>query len=297
MVPQAVAQDPRQAAIALSNFLARLFGSMAGSRAHPCLVDRQQPIAEPALPQQWVDTAFQYNPELKVRRLDIESAGMLAAVFSLPASIFRALGGWISDRWGARKVMYWTFIVSVACTFFLSYPSTDYIIHGIEGPIRFTIAAGVAPFAVLTLILGFFMSLGMAAVYKHIPVYYPDHVGSVGGLVGMIGGLGGFVLPIAFGAMNDLTGVWTSCFMLLFALVAVALTWMHFAIMLMEKKMVPELRGPKYLPELGQPESKHEAEDGGEPTPVIETGDESEQPELHLIHRLPVGRDTKTVSP
>ena len=64
------------------------------------------------------------------------------------------------------------------------------------------------------------MSLGKAAVYKHIPVYYPDNVGSVGGLVGMIGGLGGFVLPIAFGALNDLTGIWTSCFMLLFALVA-----------------------------------------------------------------------------
>ncbi|MBL4726167.1 MAG: hypothetical protein JKY83_05750, partial [Rhizobiaceae bacterium] len=35
---------------------------------------------------------------------------------------------------------------------------------------------------------------------------------SVGGLVGMIGGLGGFILPITFGVMNDLTGVWTSVF-------------------------------------------------------------------------------------
>ena len=44
--------------------------------------------------------------------------------------------------------------------------------------------------------------LGKAAVYKHIPVYYPNHVGAVGGLVGMIGGLGGFVLPIAFGVLT-----------------------------------------------------------------------------------------------
>jgi NNP family nitrate/nitrite transporter-like MFS transporter len=187
--------------------------------------------------------------------LDIKSAGMLAAVYALPASIFRAMGGWISDRWGARKVMYWTFIASVVCTFFLSYPATDYIIHGIKGPIPFTIAIGVVPFAILTFILGFFMSLGKAAVYKHIPVYYPDHVGSVGGLVGMIGGLGGFVLPIAFGIMNDLTGIWTSCFMLLFGLVVIALTWMHFTIMLLEKKTIPELRGPKYLPELPHPDN------------------------------------------
>ena len=62
------------------------------------------------------------------------------------------------------------------------------------------------------------MSLGKAAVFKHIPVYYPKDVGAVGGLVGMIGGLGGFVLPIAFGVLNDLTGIWTSCFMLLFAI-------------------------------------------------------------------------------
>ncbi|HEY7608617.1 MAG TPA: MFS transporter, partial [Alphaproteobacteria bacterium] len=88
------------------------------------------------------------------------------------------------------------------------------------------------------------------AVYKHIPVYYPNHVGSVGGIVGLIGGLGGFMLPIAFGAMNDLTGVWTSCFMLLFLLVATALTWMHFAILRMEKMRIPALAGPRDLPEL-----------------------------------------------
>ena len=79
------------------------------------------------------------------------------------------------------------------------------------------------------------MSLGKAAVYKHIPVYYPDHVGAVGGLVGMIGGLGGFVLPIAFGALNDLTGVWSSCFMLLFAIVAACFLWMHMAIRKMSR--------------------------------------------------------------
>jgi NNP family nitrate/nitrite transporter-like MFS transporter len=50
--------------------------------------------------------------------------------------------------------------------------------------------------------------------------------------------------------MNDITGVWTSCFMLLFALVATALAWMHFAIQRMEKKRVPALAGPRDLPEL-----------------------------------------------
>ncbi|MCK4841956.1 MAG: NarK/NasA family nitrate transporter [Methylococcales bacterium] len=182
--------------------------------------------------------------------LEIQTAGMLAAAYALPGSLFRALGGWMSDKIGARKVMYLTFICCLACLFFLSYPATDYSVHGIDGSINFTIAIGLIPFVILTIILGFFMSLGKAAVYKHIPVYYPDHVGSIGGMVGLIGGLGGFILPICFGLMNDIIGVWTSCFMLLFAIVAISLTWMHTAIVISDRKLHPQLKGPKSLPEM-----------------------------------------------
>jgi NNP family nitrate/nitrite transporter-like MFS transporter len=182
--------------------------------------------------------------------LSIETAGLVVTAFSLAGSAFRAFGGWLSDKFGARAIMYVSLIAAVIVTFIISYPETDYVVHGIRGDIRFTLGIGFLPFVMLTVILGFFMSLGSAAVYKHIPVYYPDNVGSVGGLVGMIGALGGFVLPIAFGFMNDLLDVWTSCFMLLFALVAVALLWMHVAIRIMERRKIPQLRGPKYLPEL-----------------------------------------------
>lgn len=183
--------------------------------------------------------------------LELGVAGMLAAAYSLPGSVFRALGGWMSDVFGARRVMYWTFIVCVICTFIMSYPSTDYTVAGIEGPIAFNITIPLWVFVGLTIILGFFMSLGKAAVYKHIPVYYPNHVGSVGGIVGLIGGLGGFFLPITFGVMNDLLGIWTSCFMLLTLLIGIALLWMHVSIVRMQKKESPEqFSGPRYLPEL-----------------------------------------------
>jgi NNP family nitrate/nitrite transporter-like MFS transporter len=166
----------------------------------------------------------------------VKVAGMLAATFSLSASLFRAYGGMLSDKYGARRIMYATFGVSLICLFMLSYPATDYVIHGIDGDITFTTSMGLVPFVVTVFVLGFFMSLGKAAVFKHIPVYYPNHVGAVGGMVGMVGGLGGFVLPIVFGAVSDLTGIWTSCFMVLFALVGVALAWMHIAIRQMEQK-------------------------------------------------------------
>jgi NNP family nitrate/nitrite transporter-like MFS transporter len=168
--------------------------------------------------------------------LDLKSAGMVAAAFSVPASLFRVYGGHLSDKVGARQVMYWTFLVGAATTFVLSYPPTSYVIDGIEGPIGFRLETGLIGFTVLVFVLGFFMSLGKAAVFKHIPVYYPNDVGAVGGLVGMIGGLGGFVLPIAFGLMNDLTGIWTSCFALLFLIVSGSLIWMHFAVRQMERE-------------------------------------------------------------
>jgi NNP family nitrate/nitrite transporter-like MFS transporter len=98
---------------------------------------------------------------------------MIAAAFSIPASIFRAYGGHLSDRYGARRVMYWTFLVSVVCTFILSYPPTDYVVRGISGPITFHMETSLPAFIVTVFVLGFFMSLGKAAVYKHIPVYYP----------------------------------------------------------------------------------------------------------------------------
>ncbi len=177
--------------------------------------------------------------------LSITTAGMLAACYALPGSVFRALGGWMSDRYGARAVMYWTFTASIIACFFLSYPSTSYVVDGINGPIEFNIAISLPVFVSLTIVLGFFMSLGKAAVYKHIPVYYPDHVGSVGGMVGLVGGLGGFCLPIAFGFMNDMIGVWTSCFMLLFVITSFALLWMHASILHAEGRV----RKPRFLPE------------------------------------------------
>jgi NNP family nitrate/nitrite transporter-like MFS transporter len=157
---------------------------------------------------------------------DIAHAGMIAAAYSIPGSIFRAFGGMLSDRKGARSVMYWVLGVSALATLILSLPAAS------NGS-----AFGITPsvFIVVIFVLGFFMSLGKAAVYKHIPVYYPDSVGAVGGIVGMVGGLGGFILPIAFGILKDLTGMWSSCFLLLFAVVVVSMIWMHLSIRKLER--------------------------------------------------------------
>ena len=152
---------------------------------------------------------------------NLETAGMVAAAYSIPGSLFRALGGIASDKKGARSVMYATLCVSAVATLILSF------------------AIAPAPFIIVLFVLGFFMSLGKAAVYKHIPAYYPQNIGAVGGVVGMMGGLGGFVMPIAFGFLKDITGLWSSCFLLLFAVVLISLVWMHLSVKRLERNRLP----------------------------------------------------------
>ncbi|SMY10069.1 MULTISPECIES: nitrate/nitrite transporter [Paracoccaceae] len=205
---------------------------------------------------------------IDVYGLDVRAAGMAAAAFSLSASLFRAYGGHLSDKFGARAVMYWTFGFSLVLLFMLSYPPTDYVIQGKDGTITFSTEMALWPFIITLFVLGFFMSLGKAAVFKHIPVYYPHHVGAVGGLVGMIGGLGGFVLPIGFGALLELTGIYTSCFALLFVLVAIALGWMHLSVRAMERAA----HGPALdaLPELPEMQEIHSPEKTAMPRTLTE---------------------------
>ncbi len=57
--------------------------------------------------------------------LSIGTAGVLTAVFSLPSGLTRTFGGWLSDRWGARTVMYGTLGSSVILFIFLFPPRME----------------------------------------------------------------------------------------------------------------------------------------------------------------------------
>jgi NNP family nitrate/nitrite transporter-like MFS transporter len=86
--------------------------------------------------------------------------------------------------------------------------------------------ANVWIFTLLVFAVGIAMGIGKAAVYRHIPDYFPKDVGVVGGMVGVIGGLGGFVCPIIFGYMLQFTGLWTTTWMFLFAVTLACVVWM-----------------------------------------------------------------------
>ena len=54
--------------------------------------------------------------------LPLEQIGFITMAFLIPASFIRAFGGWLSDRLGARQVMYGVLAVSVACATLLALP-------------------------------------------------------------------------------------------------------------------------------------------------------------------------------
>ncbi len=110
-----------------------------------------------------------------------------------------------------------------------------------SGVSRIFFQANVWVFTGLVFVVGITLGIGKAAVYKHIPDYFPDDVAVVGGIVGVLGGLGGFVLPIVFGYMLKGTGIWTTTWMLLAVITVVSLVWMQWVIQRMTQQRDPEL--------------------------------------------------------
>jgi NNP family nitrate/nitrite transporter-like MFS transporter len=231
---------------------------------------------------------------MNVYQTSLVMGGLFATMFSLPSGVIRAFGGYLSDKYGARKVMYWVLSSSVVLSALLMVPKMEItttgrgvlatkqgIITSVSnknikiGETDFTVAqkeekkaentifptstswqevvveqnqpvkkkellargitvikfdANMWVFLVLVILIGISWGIGKAAVYKHIPEYFPTEVGVVGGMVGMIGGLGGFFGPIIFGYLLTATGIWSSSWIFILLLSIICLLWMHYTI-------------------------------------------------------------------
>lgn len=150
--------------------------------------------------------------------------------FVTTSSMARALGGWFADRYGGRTVNWSVFWVCLVCLFFLSYPPTTMTVHGINTAVELKIEINVWAFTSLIFIIGIAQGFGRASVYKTIHDYYPQQMGSVGGLVGAIGALGGCTLPIIFGIATDVVGIYSVCFMVLYGLLAACMIAMYLGL-------------------------------------------------------------------
>lgn len=181
--------------------------------------------------------------------LKLADAALLTAVFIFPASLLRPLGGWMADRWGARRLMYLVFIGLGVCFFALSLPfghivfyvPAKYAATGTMEAMRFTV--GVVPFTILIFLVGCGMGIGKAAVFKYVPEYFPKDVGAVGGMVGLLGALGGFFLPLLFGSIESLTHLPQTTFAVLFMVNLACLGWLHLTVWrILHQGQKPEVR-------------------------------------------------------
>ncbi|MGE0080706.1 MAG: nitrate/nitrite transporter [Thiohalomonadaceae bacterium] len=160
----------------------------------------------------------------------IQTAALLASIFVLPSGVIRAIGGWLSDRLGAHTVTWWVMWTSLVCLFFMSYPQTDLVIHRVDGSeVRMHVGVNEWVFTFLLFVVGIAWGIGKASVFKYISDEYGKDIGVASGIVGLVGGLGGFLLPIMFGALLDVTGVNSTAFMLLFGITLVSIMWMQYS--------------------------------------------------------------------
>ncbi len=248
---------------------------------------------------------------LNVYSVSLITAGLLATVFSMPSGLIRALGGWMSDKFGARKVMYWIFVTSIIFCFLLIIPKMTFNSPGVgimakqsgtvtlvtdssisvdelkytlvkkpneeqingnknsalphktwwqepvvktgdkinkrqilaKGTTNIVFHANIWVATFFIFLVGIIWGIGKAAVYKHIPNYFPNDVGAVGGMVGVLGGLGGFFSPIIFGYLLKWTGLWTSMWIFLWIISVICLLWMHQVITKMRDKAAPATKG------------------------------------------------------
>jgi NNP family nitrate/nitrite transporter-like MFS transporter len=157
------------------------------------------------LPKYYIDT---YG-------VTLSAAAMLTATFILPASLLRPVGGYLSDRLGARVVTYTVFAVMTVLLAMLSIPRGSAYMPGLY------------VFATLLFGLGCAMGIGKASVFKYIPDYFPNDVGAVSGVVGALGALGGFILPPGFGWLGRSTGSPQLAFTALLVLTIWSLAWLH----------------------------------------------------------------------
>ncbi len=149
---------------------------------------------------------FLYLPKLLTGEHDLTKAdaGARAAGFALLAVIGRPTGGVLSDRIGATRVLLVSFsgIALLAAVLAVAYTS-------------------MVPLTICCLTMAVLLGLGTGAVFKLVPEWFPDRVGSVTGVVGAAGGLGGFFPPLVMGVVKSATGGYALGFVLM-AIVAVA---------------------------------------------------------------------------
>ena len=120
--------------------------------------------------------------------ISLTNAGLRAAGFTVVATLARPVGGFLSDRIGSATVLVFVFVGAGLDAAWLAYISGD---------------PTWVPVTIACLTLAGFLGLGNGAVFKAVPLDFPQATGAATGIVGAAGGLGGFFPPVVMGIVKD----------------------------------------------------------------------------------------------
>ena len=120
--------------------------------------------------------------------ISLTNAGLRAAGFTAVATLARPVGGFLSDKIGSATVLVVVFVGAGLDAAWLAHISAD---------------PTWLPVTVACLTLAGFLGLGNGAVFKAVPLDFPEATGAATGIVGAAGGLGGFFPPVVMGIVKD----------------------------------------------------------------------------------------------
>jgi MFS transporter, NNP family, nitrate/nitrite transporter len=120
--------------------------------------------------------------------ISLTNAGLRAAGFTVVATFARPVGGFLSDRIGSATVLVVAFVGAGLDAAWLAHIASD---------------PTWVPVTIACLTLAAFLGLGNGAVFKAVPLDFPEATGAATGIVGAAGGLGGFFPPVVMGIVKD----------------------------------------------------------------------------------------------
>jgi NNP family nitrate/nitrite transporter-like MFS transporter len=143
--------------------------------------------------------------------LSLTDAAARAAGFVLLATIARPVGGWLSDKVGAKRVVQLALCGVVPLAAFVAFQPT------------------LQPqTTVAYLSLAFVLGCANGAVFALVgKLAKPEVMGSVTGIVGAAGGLGGFLPPLLLGFTYQRVHSYAFALVLLAVTAAIALVYIH----------------------------------------------------------------------
>ncbi len=136
--------------------------------------------------------------------MDMVTAGSMTALAAMAGSAARPLGGFLADRFCGLLLLRGIFLLVMILCFALGKLAT--------------IAWALA------LVFGIMMCLGFGngVVFQLVSCRFRGIMGTASGLIGAAGGVGGFFLPTGFGWLKEFTGTFSSGFLVLGCVSALA---------------------------------------------------------------------------